>query len=46
MAKRKFYLLFRNENGQFVWQGAYFRNDELKKEGGEVMTINLFILLS
>lgn len=30
MAKRKFYLLFRKEDGQFVWQGDYFRNDELK----------------
>lgn len=29
MAKRKFYLLFRKENGQFVWQGDYFRKDEL-----------------
>jgi hypothetical protein len=29
MAKRKFYLLYRNENGQQVWQGDYFRNDEI-----------------
>lgn len=30
MAKRKFYILFRKENGQKVWQGDYFRNDEIK----------------